>query len=130
MKPLYAPKQRVKADWDHPCGLPVHGPLGSNGVAVDFAAEGFFAVRCERGEIAAVAAGGLTRLEGPGLSLRLERPEDVAFIKIDGEWRGVWQTAERDASLDSPAAAGTAAAARRHFDTSTQSQRLEKMIRP
>ena len=58
------------------------------------AAEGIAAVRCEGGEIVALAAGGLLRVDGPGLSIALESPEDVALMKIDGKWHGVWQTAD------------------------------------
>ena len=40
-----------------------------------------------------MAAGALRKVEGPGLSLALDEPEDVALLKINGEWHGVWQTA-------------------------------------
>ena len=48
----------------------------SNGAKVSVAAEGLCAVRAENGQVVALAAGGLKRAEGPGLSLALERPED------------------------------------------------------
>lgn len=41
-------------------------------------------------------------MEGPGLSLQLDKPEDVALLKIDGEWHGVWQTATPDAPIPAP----------------------------
>ena len=90
---------RVRADWDHPCGLPIAETLVSNGVKADCVAEGLCAVRAEKGEIVAVAAGGLVQVEGPGLSLKLNKPEDIVLLKIDGEWHGVWQTAKADAPV-------------------------------
>ena len=84
---------RIKADYTHPRGLPVAGTLESNGAKIAFAAEGLFAARAEKGEVVAVAAGAFRKVEGPGLSLRLDEPEDVALLKIGGEWHGVWQTA-------------------------------------
>ena len=85
---------RIRADWEHPCGLPINDEIESNGVKARVAAEGIVAVRCEGGEIVALAAGGLLRVEGPGLSIALESPEDVALMKIGGKWHGVWQTAD------------------------------------
>ena len=90
---------RIAADWKHPRGLPVAGSLVSNGVGVEYAAEGLFAVRAESGAVTAVAAGGLRKVSGPGLSLELASPEDVVLLKVDGEWRGIWQTARPEADV-------------------------------
>jgi hypothetical protein len=57
--------------------------------------------------VVALAAGGLTRVEGPGLALALDRPEDVALLKIDGEWHGIWQTSEADKPIPATLAAFT-----------------------
>ena len=96
---------RIRADWDHPRGLPIAETLESNGAKVSVAAEGLCAVRVENGQVTALAAGGLTRVEGPGLALTLEHPEDVALLKIDGEWHGIWQTSEAEKPLPAPLAA-------------------------
>ena len=56
----------------------------------------------EKGSVVAIASGALTKVEGPGLSLQLDKPEDVALLKIDGEWHGVWQTATPDAPIPAP----------------------------
>ena len=85
---------RIRAGWDSPCGLPISEPLESAGMRVSVEAEGVAAVRCEGGEVVAVCGGALTRVEGPGLSLKLATPQDVALVKIGGVWRGVWQTPE------------------------------------
>ena len=85
---------RIRADWNHPRGLAISEMLESNGTKVSVMAEGLCAVRAEKGQVTALAAGGLTRVEGPGLVLALERPEDVVLLKIDGEWHGIWQTPE------------------------------------
>ena len=98
---------RIRADWDHPCGLPIDETVESNGVKVELAAEGLAAVRAEGGQVAALAAGGLTRVQGPGLSFALERPEDVVLLKIDGEWHGIWQTADANGPVPAPLAALT-----------------------
>ena len=90
---------RIRADWDHPCGLPIAETVESNGVKVELAAEGLAAVRAEKGQIVALAAGGLRRVQAPGLSLALDRPEDVVLMKIDGEWHGIWQTADADGPI-------------------------------
>ena len=98
---------RIRADWDHPCGLPIEEEIVSNGAKVSVAAEGLCAVRAENGQVVALAAGGLKRAEGPGLSLALERPEDVVLLKIGGEWHGIWQTPEPNKPLPAPLAALT-----------------------
>ena len=98
---------RIRADWDHPCGLPIAETVESNGVKIELAAEGLAAVRAEKGQIVALAAGGLSRVQGPGLSLALERPEDVVLLKIDGEWHGIWQTADANGPVPAPLAALT-----------------------
>ena len=87
---------RVRADWSHPRGLAISEMLESNGTKVSVMAEGLCAVRAEKGQVTALAAGGLTRAEGPGLVLALDRPEDVVLLKIGGEWRGIWQTPAAD----------------------------------
>ena len=96
---------RIRADWDHPCGLPIDETVESNGVKVELAAEGLVAVRAEKGQIVALAAGGLRRVQGPGLVLALDHPEDVVFLKIDGEWHGIWQTADANGPIPAPFAA-------------------------
>jgi hypothetical protein len=98
---------RVRADWDHPRGLAIDEVLESNGTKVSVVAEGLCAVRAEKGQVVALAAGGLTRVEGPGLALALDRPEDVALLKIDGEWHGIWQTPEADMPVPAALAALT-----------------------
>ena len=87
---------RIRADWSHPRGLAISEMLESNGTKVSVMAEGLCAVRAEKGQVTALAAGGLTRAEGPGLVLALDRPEDVVLLKIGGEWRGIWQTPAAD----------------------------------
>ena len=99
---------RIRADWEHPCGLPIAETVESNGVKVELAAEGLAAVRAENGQVTALAAGGLRRVAGPGLSLALDRPEDVVLLKIDGEWHGIWQTADANGPVPAPLAALTA----------------------
>ena len=98
---------RIRADWDHPRGLPISETLESNGAKVSVTAEGLCAVRAENGQIVALAAGGLTRVDGPGLALTLDQPEDVVLLKIDGEWHGIWQTPEPDKPVPAPLAALT-----------------------
>ena len=98
---------RIRADWDHPRGLPIAEKLESNGAKFAVAAEGLCAVRAENGQLVALAAGGLTRGDGPGLALTLDQPEDVALLKVDGEWHGIWQTPEPDKPVPSPLAALT-----------------------
>ena len=98
---------RIHADWEHPCGLPIDEEIESNGVKVRIAAEGIAAVRCEGEEVVALAAGGLSHVDGPGLSIALKSPEDVALIKIDGKWHGVWQTADTVGHLPTELAALT-----------------------
>ena len=98
---------RVRADWDHPCGLPIAETVESNGVKVELEAEGLAAVRAENGQVVALAAGGLRRVAGPGLALALDRPEDVVILNIDGEWHGIWQTADANGPVPAPLAALT-----------------------
>ena len=98
---------RVRADWNHPCGLAIAEMLESNGTKVSVVAEGLCAVRAEKGQVIALAAGGLTRVDGPGLALAIDRPEDVALLKIDGEWHGIWQTYEVDKPIPAALAALT-----------------------
>ncbi len=98
---------RIRADWDHPCGLPIDETIESNGAKIAFAAEGLFAARAENGEAVAIAAGGLTRVEGAGISLKLDAQADVVLRKIGGEWHGIWQTSKKDAPVPAPLAALT-----------------------
>ena len=98
---------RIRAGWDSPRGLPIAEGMESNGVKVSGEAEGIAAVLCENREVTAFAGGGVTHVEGAGLSLSLERPEDVALLKIGGRWCGVWQTADATAQIPSPLAALT-----------------------
>ena len=74
---------------------------------VELAAEGLAAVRAENGQVTALAAGGLRHVAGPGLSLALDRPEDVMLLKIGGEWHGIWQTADVNGPVPAPLAALT-----------------------
>ena len=98
---------RIRADWDHPCGLPIAETVESNGVKVELEAEGLAAVRAENGQVTALAAGGLRRVAGPGLTLALDRPEDLVLLKIDGEWHGIWQTVDATGPVPAPLAALT-----------------------
>ncbi|MBR4611466.1 MAG: hypothetical protein IKO40_01990, partial [Kiritimatiellae bacterium] len=98
---------RIWADWEHLSGLPIDCEIESNGVKASVAAEGVAAIRAEGGEIVALAAGGLKRVDGPGLAIELGRPENVALLKIDGEWHGVWQTSTPCAPLPAELAALT-----------------------
>ena len=98
---------RIRVDWDHPRGLPIAETLESNGAKIAVAAEGLCAVRAENGQLVALAAGGLTHADGPGLALALDRPEDVVLLKINGEWRGIWQTSHTDKPIPAPLAALT-----------------------
>lgn len=93
---------RIKADFSHPCGLPMDETLDFSDAKVSFVAEGLFAARTEGGQIAALAAGALQKVEAPGLSLRLETPEDVVLVKRNGVWQGVWQTAQAEAPVPAP----------------------------
>ena len=93
---------RVRADWNHPCGLPIAETIESNGVGVEIEAEGIAAVRCEGGQVVALAAGGLRHAIGGGLSLSLDQPEDVVLLKICDEWHGVWQTADASGRPPTP----------------------------
>lgn len=75
-------------------------PLEIGGQKVFFAAEGVFAARLGKdGNLEALAAGGLRRVEAPGLSLALDNPEDVALVRRDGRWQGLWLTTRRLADL-------------------------------
>ena len=96
---------RIRADWEHPRGLPIAEAMESNGVKVEVEAEGLAAVRAENGQVTALAAGGLRRVAGPGLALALDRPEDVVLLKIGGEWHGIWQTADANGPIPAPLAA-------------------------
>ena len=86
-----------------PCfaGDPISGTLSVGAEDVGYEAEGgLFAVRLDAaGKVEALAAGGLRRVEAPGLSLRLDRGEDVALVRRNGRWQGLWQTAVPSASV-------------------------------
>ena len=86
-----------------PCfaGDPVSGTLSVGKTEVGYEAEGgLFAVRLDAaGRAEALAAGGLRRVEAPGLSLRLDRGEDVALVRRGGKWRGLWQTDDPSATV-------------------------------
>ena len=98
---------RVKADLGNLFGLPIAETIESNGVKAEVEAQGLCAVRAEKGEVVALAAGGLKRISAPGLAISLEKPEDVVLLKIDGTWHGVWQTEERTAPVPERLAALT-----------------------
>ncbi len=93
---------RVKGASPDFAGDPISGELKTNGCRVRYAARGLFAARCENDALTAFAGGEVTHVEGPGLSLTLDEPADIALLKIDGEWHGVWQTSDSSAPLPSP----------------------------
>ena len=75
-------------------------PLRIGGKTISFTAEGLFAARLGAdGNLEALAAGGLRKVEAPGLSLALDRPEDVVLVRRGGRWQGLWQTTRRLADL-------------------------------
>lgn len=98
---------RIRADWEHPCGLPIMETLASKGVQAAVEAEGVCVFRSDGGIATAFAAGGLRRVSAPGLELELEHPEDIVVLKIDGAWHGVWQTRNPAAELPKALAALT-----------------------
>ena len=93
---------RVKGGLPDFAGDAISGELETGGVRVAYAARGLFAARAENGELSAVCGGGVTCVEGGGLSLQLDAPVDLALVKINGEWRGVWQTPDTDAPVPQP----------------------------
>ena len=90
---------RVKGGLPDFAGDAISGELETGGVRVAYAARGLFAARAENGELSAVCGGEVTCVEGGGLSLQLDAPVDLALVKINGEWRGVWQTPDTDAPV-------------------------------
>lgn len=90
---------RIRADWENPCGLPIEETLAARGGSVKVSARGVAAVRFENSEVVAFAAGALRKVEGPGLRVSLDEPEDIALLKIGGKWYGVWQTSSREKPL-------------------------------
>jgi len=98
---------RVKASEKELFGLPIAEKLASNGVRAEVEAKGLVALRAEKGEIVAFAGGSVCRVSAPGLSLALETPEDVALVKLDGDWHGIWQTRDVSAPLPKALAALT-----------------------
>jgi hypothetical protein len=85
---------RVRADWDNPGGLEICETIGAGEEAVRVEAKGIVAVRIKNGAIEAFAGGAVRSIDGPGLSISLEKPEDIALLKLDGVWHGVWQTVD------------------------------------
>jgi hypothetical protein len=85
---------RVRADWDNPGGLEICETIGAGEEAVKVEAKGIVAVRIKNGAIEAFAGGAVRSIDGPGLSISLEKPEDIALLKLDGVWHGVWQTVD------------------------------------
>lgn len=64
---------------------------GGGGV-VKFKARGMFAARVADGRLKGFSGGEVTHVEAAGISLSLERPEDVALVELADGWHGVWQT--------------------------------------
>ena len=93
---------RIKGCTPDPTGDPIEGTLSADGTAVEYAARGIFAVRVEKGEAVALAAGALTRVKAPGLELALDRPIDVALVKRNGAWRGLLQVPAAPAEVPAP----------------------------
>jgi hypothetical protein len=76
-------------------GDPIRETVKVNGRDVSFDAVGVAAVRLdERGQVEAVAAGALRSFTGPGLSIELETPVDLALWRASGGWQGVVQGIE------------------------------------
>lgn len=68
----------------NPAGDPIQTTLEVNGHAVRFDALGVAAVRLgQDGSLQALAAGGLTRFEAPGMALALDAPLDLALWRDD-----------------------------------------------
>jgi len=98
---------RVKGASPDFAGDPIAGELETNGCRVRYAARGLCAARCDNGDLTAFAGGEVTCVEGPGLSLTLDEPTDIALAKINGEWHGVWQTPNSSAPVPAPLLAVT-----------------------
>ena len=87
---------RIKGASPNLAGDPISGKIESNGIAVEYAARGIFAVRCEKGALVAVAGGEVTSVKAPGFTLMLDSPADFALVRLGDEWHGVWQTDRLD----------------------------------
>lgn len=70
----------------------ISGELNCNGTPVSYRAKGLFAVRVENGRITAFCGGELTYVNGPGISLKLDTPQDISLVCIDGIWYGTCQS--------------------------------------
>ncbi|MBN2377572.1 MAG: hypothetical protein JXD22_14325 [Sedimentisphaerales bacterium] len=63
-------------------------------ISVKVKAEGLFAARVDKaGKLEAFAAGKLSMLKGPELSLNITQPLDIALWRTKGKWQGVVQGA-------------------------------------
>ena len=91
---------RLAAMHESDAGDPISGTVNVAGVPVDVQAIGLFAARMDANlQAEAMAAGGLTYVNAPGLILRLDAPLDVALWRDEGGWHGVAQgIAEADLS--------------------------------
>lgn len=98
-------KARIRGSMPHMEGDRIGGgdcPLVFGDKKVFFDAVGVFAARLDaKGELEAVAAGGLKSMSGSGLKLNLSGEDDVALVKKDGKWRGFWQTTKVKAEVPS-----------------------------
>lgn len=73
-------------------GDPIQETLKVNGVDLAVEAVGVVGVRLDgAGRVDALACGALASFEGPGLSLRLNPPLDLALWRTDEGWEGVVQ---------------------------------------
>lgn len=80
-----------KPDW---CGDPISGAIETGGLKVEYSARGMFAARAKAGELLALAGGEVSYVRTKDFELRLNEPTDIALVKIDGTWHGVWQNAD------------------------------------
>ena len=93
---------RIKGCSPSAAGDAIEGALRIRGKEVAYSAEGLFAVRLDaKGQIEALAAGGLRKVSAPGFTLTLDTPEDVALVKRNGKWHGLWQTKDTKAEVPS-----------------------------
>ncbi len=74
-------------------GDPIDEIIAVNGVPIRAKAQGLFAARVDAaGKLQAIAAGGLSLVQGAGVSLDLHTPLDVALWRDEkGKWKGVAQ---------------------------------------
>lgn len=74
-------------------GDALKGTMVVSGVEVAFEAEGVMAVHVDgSGRLDRLAAGGLRRISAGDFALALDKPVDVALVRLDDGWRGLWQT--------------------------------------